>query len=98
MTSLIATDLDVAYGRLQAVRSLTFSVEEGQIVTLLGANGAGKTSVIRAICGLIPIAGGSLSLGTHRLNGLRPEARVALGIATVQEGRELFRSLTVDEN
>jgi branched-chain amino acid transport system ATP-binding protein len=95
---LIARDLDVFYGRLQAVRSLTFCVEEGQIVTLLGANGAGKTSVIRAVCGLVPVPAGSLEYAGRQLNTLRPDARVALGIATVLEGRELFRSLTVDEN
>jgi branched-chain amino acid transport system ATP-binding protein len=80
------------------VRSLSFCVEEGQIVTLLGANGAGKTSVIRAVCGLVPASGDSLNYAGRRLNHLRPEARVALGIATVPEGRELFRSLTVEEN
>jgi branched-chain amino acid transport system ATP-binding protein len=95
---LIARDLDVSYGRLRAVRSLSFCVDEDQIVALLGANGAGKTSVIRAVCGLVPIPGGSLEYGGRRLNGLRPDTRVALGIATVLEGRELFRSLTVDEN
>jgi branched-chain amino acid transport system ATP-binding protein len=94
---LIARDLDVFYGPLQAVRRLSFSVDEGQIATLLGANGAGKTSVIRAICGLVPVRGGTVEYG-RRLNGLRPDARVALGIATVPEGRELFRSLTVEEN
>ena len=95
---MIARDLDVSYGRLQAVRALSFDVDDGQIVALLGANGAGKTSVIRAVCGLVPVAGGSLEFGQRRLDGLRPDARVALGIATVPEGRELFRSLTVEEN
>jgi branched-chain amino acid transport system ATP-binding protein len=80
------------------VRRLSFQVEEGQIVTLLGANGAGKTSVIRAVCGLVPVPGDPLTYSGRPLNHLRPEMRVALGIATVPEGRELFRSLTVDEN
>jgi branched-chain amino acid transport system ATP-binding protein len=95
---LIVRDLDVHYGPLQAVRGLSFRVDEGQTVTLLGANGAGKTSVIRAICGLVPVRGRSLEYGGRTLNGLRPDERVVRGIATVPEGRDLFRSLTVEEN
>lgn len=99
MTALLTVhDLDVFYGRLQAVRRLSLEVNEGQVVTLLGANGAGKTSVIRAVAGLIPISGATLAFEGQRLHGLRPDVRVRRGIATVPEGRDLFRSLSVAEN
>src|SRR4051812_667585 len=98
MSSLSVRDLDVFYGRLQAVRRLSFDVPEGAIVALLGANGAGKSSVIRAIAGLLPAPPGSITLGGHDLTRLRPERRVFLGVGTVPEGRELFGSLTIDEN
>jgi branched-chain amino acid transport system ATP-binding protein len=73
-------------------------VDEGQAVALLGANGAGKTSVIRAICGLAPAARGAILFDDRPIGSLRPEQRVRLGIGTVPEGRELFSSLTVEEN
>jgi len=95
---LTARNLDVFYGRLQAVRNVSFRVEQGQLVTLLGANGAGKTSIIRAVAGLVRIPAGCLDLDGHDLHSLRSDQRVALGIGTVPEGRELFRSLTVEEN
>jgi branched-chain amino acid transport system ATP-binding protein len=91
-------NLNVFYGKLQAVRHLSMRVDDGQIVTLLGANGAGKTSVIRAICGLVPVAGHAIEFAGRPLGHVRPGSRVALGIATVPEGRDLFRSLTVQEN
>jgi len=98
-TSLLSVrDLDVFYGGLQAVRSLSFRVDKGQVVTILGANGAGKTSVIRALSGIVPAPHGSIEFGGRQLRGLRPDQRVRLGIATVPEGRELFPSLTVAEN
>ncbi|GAC1443378.1 MAG: ABC transporter ATP-binding protein [Chloroflexota bacterium] len=98
MAFLSVRNLDVFYGRLHAVRSLSFQVERGQAVTLLGANGAGKTSVIRALCGLTPVRGASVSFDGKELRGVSAAKRVALGIGTVPEGRDLFRSLTVDEN
>ena len=83
---------------MRAVQGLSFSIDEGQAITLLGANGAGKTSVVRAICGLIPVADGAILLDDRPIGSLRPEQRVRLGIGTVPEGRELFASLTVEEN
>src|SRR5690242_476262 len=98
MSLLSVRDLDVYYGRLRAVHGLSFDVEEGQIVALLGANGAGKTSVIRAVCGLIPVPSRSIAYRGRRLGHIRPGRRLAMGIATVPEGRDLFGSLTVAEN
>jgi branched-chain amino acid transport system ATP-binding protein len=81
------------------VRDLSFEVEEGRCVTLLGANGAGKTSTIRAVCGLVPAAEGShIELAGEDITRAAPERRVKLGMATVPEGRDLFRSLSVAEN
>jgi len=99
VTSLLTvTDLDVYYGRLRAVHGLSFRVEEGQIVALLGSNGAGKTSTIRAICGLVSTDAQAIKLDGRPLGRMRPGRRVTLGIATVPEGRDLFRSLSVAEN
>src|SRR5437588_8285862 len=98
MTCLSARNLEVSYGRLPAVRGLSFDVEDGQIVALLGANGAGTTSVIRAICGLVTVPGDPLQFRGRTLRGVRADSRVARGIATVPEGRALFSSLTVAEN
>jgi branched-chain amino acid transport system ATP-binding protein len=95
---LSVRELDVFYGRLQAVHGVSLDVDRGQIVALLGANGAGKTSVIRAVSGLVPVSGKSVAFDGRWLGHMRPGRRVALGIATVPEGRELFRSLTVAEN
>jgi branched-chain amino acid transport system ATP-binding protein len=98
MSLLSVRELDVYYGRLRAVHAVSFHVDEGQIVTLLGANGAGKTSIIRAVSGLVPVPGRSILFDGRRLDHERPGRRVALGIATVPEGRDLFQSLTVTEN
>ena len=98
MSSLSVRDLDVYYGRLHAVRSVSLEVPEGTIVTLLGANGAGKSSVLRAVAGLVDSPRGSILFGGHDLTRIRPERRVFMGVSTVPEGRELFGSLTVHEN
>src|SRR5437588_5309040 len=98
MSLLSVRNLDVFYGPLQAVRGLSLQVAEGQLVTLLGANGAGKSSTIRAICGLLASVHTAIELDGRPIGKLRSDQRVALGIATVPEGRELFRSLTIEEN
>jgi branched-chain amino acid transport system ATP-binding protein len=89
--------LDVTYGHLWAVRGLSLEVGEGQVVALLGANGAGKSSTLRAIAGLVAARGEMLFRG-RLLHSLRADRRVGLGIATVPQGRELFRTLSVAEN
>jgi branched-chain amino acid transport system ATP-binding protein len=90
-------DLEVAYGRIRAVRGISLEVAEGEIVTLIGANGAGKTSILRAISGMLPYEGGIVFRGAD-LNGVPAHRRVALGIAHVPEGRGIFSNLTVSEN
>lgn len=87
--------LSVAYGRFAAVRDLSFRVGPREIVALVGANGAGKSSTLRAICGLVPAAGGRVSFEGRRIDG-RPFHRIG-GIALSPEGRQLAPSLTVEE-
>ena len=90
-------DLTVSYGDIHAVKGLSFTVREGEIFTLIGANGAGKTSTLRAISGLLR-CGGSIRLRGQELRGVAPEKIVALGLAQVPEGRGIFGNLTVLEN
>lgn len=89
--------LKVRYGQIEAVKRLDFTVAQGEIVTLLGANGAGKTSTLAAIAGLAP-ASGVIRFEDRNLIGLRPEDISRQGIALTPEGRRVFPSLTVAEN
>ena len=90
-------DLRVNYDGIQAVHGVSFSVPRGEIVTLIGANGAGKTSILRAISGLIPYSG-SVAFAGHDLRGVPAHRIVGLGMAHVPEGRGIFGNLTVREN
>ena len=98
MSTLALEGLDVRYGGVQAVRGLSFDVAPGEIVGLIGANGAGKSSTLHAIMGVAPIAGGDVRLGGMSLRGMRPEDIARSGIALVPEGRRIFGELTVEEN
>lgn len=91
-------DLTVRYGEIEAVRGLSLVVGTGEVVTLLGSNGAGKSTTLKAISGLVKPAGGSILLDGEPLTGLKPEAIVRLGVAHVPEGRRVFPGLTVREN
>ena len=91
-------DLVVRYGEIEAVRGLSFSVGAGEVVTLLGSNGAGKSTTLKAISGLVRPAAGTILLEGKPLEGLKPEAIVRLGVAHVPEGRRVFPGLTVREN
>ena len=91
-------DLEVAYGGITAVRGISFDVPEGEIVTLIGANGAGKSSTLRAIVGLEKSSAGSIRFQGQELKGLSPETIVTKGITLVPEGRRVFVNLTVYEN
>jgi branched-chain amino acid transport system ATP-binding protein len=91
-------DLWISYDRIQAVRGVSFTVEAGEIVTLIGANGSGKSSILQAISGLLPTARGKIALEGENLLGLPAHRRVARGIAHVPEGRGIFGNLTVMEN
>lgn len=90
-------DLTISYGNIKAVKGISFDVREGEIVTLIGANGAGKSSTLRAISGIIPW-GGEINYRGKSLKGISADRIVAMGIAQVPEGRGIFGSLTVREN
>jgi len=91
-------DLCVRYGTVEAVKGLSFQVSAGAIVSLIGANGAGKTTSLRALTGLVKPSGGEVRFENASLNGLAPHDIVRLGIALVPEGRRLFPKMTVLEN
>ncbi|NEU96527.1 ABC transporter ATP-binding protein [Bradyrhizobium uaiense] len=98
MPLLEIRNLAVRYGEIEALRGVTIAVEQGQVVTLLGANGAGKSTTLRAISGLAKPASGDILFDGHSIAGLGPEAIVRLGISHVPEGRRVFPGLTVKEN
>lgn len=86
------------YGNVQALKGLSLQVEQGEVVTLLGANGAGKSTTLRSISGLIPAASGEILFMGQPIHRLGPEAIVRMGISHVPEGRRIFPGLTVTEN
>jgi branched-chain amino acid transport system ATP-binding protein len=98
MSLLAVENLSVAYGDLFAVRDVSFAVEQGTVFVLLGANGAGKTSILRTISGLIPARGGRVMTDATSLNGLSPHEVAQAGISHVPEGRRVFPNLTVEDN
>ncbi|MCI5565199.1 MAG: ABC transporter ATP-binding protein [Clostridiales bacterium] len=91
-------DLKVAYGGIEALKGISFSVEEGQIVTLIGANGAGKSTALRAVSGLAPVKSGRILYRGQSIGGLNPQKIVSMGVGMVPEGRRVFPNLTVLEN
>ena len=95
---LSVKDLKVNYGGIEAVKGISFDIEEGQIVSLIGANGAGKSSTLRAISGLVKPKSGSIQYKGEELAGKDPTAIVTRGITLVPEGRRIFPDLTVKEN
>jgi branched-chain amino acid transport system ATP-binding protein len=98
MTMLEVKDLEVFYGRIQAIRGISFSVNEGEIVTLIGANGAGKTTTMKTMSGVRPVAAGSVTFEGEDITKLAPHKRVALGIGQSPEGRGVFPGMSVREN
>jgi branched-chain amino acid transport system ATP-binding protein len=98
MALLEINDLIVLYGEIEALRGVSLKVDEGQVVTLLGSNGAGKSTTLRAISGLAKPAAGEILFEGKSIVGLGPEAIVRLGISHVPEGRRVFPGLTVKEN
>ena len=91
-------DLKVNYGGIEAVKGISFDVPAGEIITLIGANGAGKSSTLRAIAGLVKPASGSIVFEGDDITGKDPTAIVTKGITLVPEGRKIFPDLTVLEN
>lgn len=95
---LIVENLVVRYGAIEALKGIDIRVNQGEIVALLGANGAGKTSCLRTLSGLVTAASGSIRLGTQEISKMEPESIAKLGIAQSPEGRQVFRDFTVMEN
>ena len=91
-------DLQVHYGGIEAVRGISLDVPEGEIVTLIGANGAGKSSTLRAIAGLVKPSAGKISFLDEDITGMDSSLIVSKGITLVPEGRRMFPNLTVAEN
>ena len=91
-------DLTVHYGGIEAVKGISFDVNKGEIVTLIGANGAGKSSTLRAISGLVKPSGGSIEFNGDIISGKNPTVIVQRGITMSPEGRKIFPDLTVEEN
>ena len=90
--------VDLYYGAAQAVRSVSLSAATGKVTCLLGRNGVGKTSLLRAICGLQPITSGSIHLAGQDVSSMPAYERARRGVALVPQGREIFSLLTVKEN
>ena len=91
-------DLKVSYGGIEAVKGISFDVKQGEIVTLIGANGAGKSSTLRAIAGLVKPSGGSICFQGEDITASDPTEIVKRGVTLVPEGRRIFADLTVLEN
>ncbi len=87
-----------SYGRIEALHGVSIEVAAGEIVTLVGANGAGKTTLLRAISGVQPISAGHIRFEGRSIESIPAHARIALGIAQVPEGRQLFAPLSVEDN
>ena len=98
MTVLEVQELKAAYGAAQVLFDVSFTVGDGEMVTLLGRNGMGKTTTISTIMGLMPAAGGRISFGGQSLNGLPPYRVAQAGLGLVPEGRQIFPTLSVEEN
>jgi len=86
------------YGNIQALKSVSMEIAEGEIVTLIGANGAGKSTTLMSICGVVPPRSGEIRFQGQPIHGMAPNAIVSLGISQVPEGRRIFPYLTVIEN
>lgn len=95
---LTLADVHLYYGHVHAVRGVSLTVEQGEIVTLIGANGAGKSSVLKAISAVHPIKRGSILFGDRRIDRFPPHEAVTAGISHCPEGRRIFYDLTVREN
>lgn len=95
---LSVKDLNVYYGPIHAVKGVSFDVNQGEIVTLIGANGAGKSTILKTVSGLLKPKGGEVDFMDKKISGTAPHKIVELGIAHVPEGRRIFTKMTVEEN
>jgi branched-chain amino acid transport system ATP-binding protein len=98
VTLLELRSVEAGYGASQVLFGVDLAIREGEVATLLGRNGMGKTTTLRALFGLIPLKGGEIRFAGERLNGRPTDAVARLGIALVPEGRQIFPNLTVREN
>ena len=98
MYILEVNDLNVYYEAIHAIKNISFEIKKGEIVTLIGANGAGKTSTLHAVSGLLPLKSGEVSLNGVNITGMEAHKLVTKGMAHVPEGRRIFTELTVLEN
>ncbi len=95
---LVVEDLEVSYGRVRAVRGVSFTVPRGGLVTLVGANGAGKSSIINAVSGVLRPSGGSILFDGQEVTRRPAHALVGRGLVQVPEGRQILASMTIEEN
>ncbi|MHC2435961.1 ABC transporter ATP-binding protein [Bradyrhizobium sp. USDA 4451] len=98
MTALAVNDITVSYGRLTALRGVTLTVDEGEILFVTGPNGAGKSTLLNAIAGVVPPGSGSIKIDGTEITGAAPEDIARRGFSLVPEGRNVFGALTIDEN
>jgi len=98
MPALTVHDVHVSYGKVRALRGVTLSVGERQIVSIVGSNGAGKSTILKTVMGLLPITSGEIRWGDQRLDRLSPPEIVRAGVSICPEGRRLFPEMTVQEN
>jgi branched-chain amino acid transport system ATP-binding protein len=91
-------NLEVAYGNIKAIKGISLEVNQGEIVTLIGSNGAGKSTTLRAISGILKPRGGSITFNGERIDGVEGHEIVAKGICQSPEGRRIFPKMSVDEN
>ena len=95
---LKVNDINVYYGAIHAIKNVSFEVHEGEIVTLIGANGAGKSTILKTVAGLLISRTGSIEFLDHKLGSVPAHKIVPLGLALVPEGRQVFLQMTVEEN
>ena len=95
---LKVNDINVYYGSIHAIKGVSFEVNKGEIVTLIGANGAGKSTILNTVSGLLKSKTGSISFNDKTISGVLPHKIVAQGIAQVPEGRRIFLNMSVHEN
>src|SRR5256885_9520202 len=98
MSLLVVENLSVFYGSIEALRGISLRVEEGEVVTLIGANGAGKSTALRTVSGLLEPKRGAIRFAGQAIQGWPPHRIVKSGLVQVPEGREIFANLSADEN
>ena len=91
-------DVHTFYGNIQALKGISIKIDEGEIISLLGANGAGKSTTLMTICGIVPPSSGEILFMGNRINSIQPDKIASMGISQVPEGRRIFPYLTVLEN